>query len=158
MWDYLCSIKEGGGGQLQLKESGSWANFWLIVCLAGTIKYWLKHKPFNFAAQCLFWDKFQISPVIQERSEGVVVLTAAHQHLSRGVSGLFRSILCAAFKARLLVGDCLSQLYKCFDIYHTWHPTSRQGRAHFNRSVGITVTNVCGENERNGAYGAHGEL
>lgn len=86
-----------------------------------------------------------------------VVLIAAHQHHSRGVSGLFRSILSAAFKAGLLVGDCLSQLYKCFDIYNTWHPTSRQGRAHFSRSVGITLTNVYGENERSRAYSAHQE-
>lgn len=87
-----------------------------------------------------------------------VVLIAAHQHHSRGVSGLLRSILSSAFKARLLVGDCLSHLYKCFDIYNTWHPTPRQGDAHFNRSVGVALTNVWGKNDSSEAYNTHGEL
>lgn len=71
------------------------------------------------------------------------VLIAAHKHHSRGVSGLFRSILGSAFN--LLVADCLSRLYKCFDIYNTWHPTPPQRDAHSRRSVGVALTNVWGK-------------
>lgn len=88
----------------------------------------------------------QISDFTNDTGEERRCLLCWLLHIS--VSGLFRSILSSAFKAGLLVGD----------ISNTWHPTSREGRAQFNTSVGITLTNVCGENERSQAHSAHREL